>query len=635
MASPSSSRSDIWYHFEKVKTKTGTKGKCRYCQNEIAITGGATSNLKRHLSKKHVTVPIERHEAQQENRSRSRSVFASISEEEVENTFKQPLVHDSPSLASTSSLSSSPTISLSPSALSTPVPQRQNSQASMTSFVDVSRPIPLNRSRQIDIQLLKMICSEYHPFSLVEDKEFKAFVNMLCSTYKLPSRKSLSNGLLISIHDSLVVKITGMLEEAYAVCLTCDGWTNINTTSFYAITAHFIDYTTKLNSILLECSEKYIIVDFLGVTKKFKLDFKTVAVVTDNAPNIKAAIKTLGLPHLSCFAHSLNLVVQRSINESIKSAVDKVKSIVQFFKQSSHAMAKLREMQANLSTKPLKLKQDVPTRWNSTYEMLDRIMKNREPVISVLALLNPKILLGDITEEVSSEQKISLSKTCILAQGLARSVRRTIENVPTRGNNLSEEVLRLGKNLLEALSNRFGDRLNVELINQAIFLDPRFKKHGFGENTSRFLEVKNKIIEKIQSSIPATTVGPVAPEVRPVSASSIWKDFDAAVNQFTAAQDPKANATIQVDKYLAEPIIDRRMDPLVWWHERKTIFPDLFLLMQKRLCIPATSVPCERLFSKAGNICTQKRSCLTSSKTVSGNRCAVAHWCAANIFVGI
>ncbi|UYV80331.1 hypothetical protein LAZ67_18002470 [Cordylochernes scorpioides] len=199
-------------------------------------------------------------------------------------------------------------------------------------------------------------------------------------------------------------------------------------------------------------------------------------------------------------------------------------------------------------------------------------------------------------------------------EGLARSVRRTIENVPTRGNNLSEEVLRLGKNLLEALSNRFGDRLNVELINQAIFLDPRFKKHGFGENTSRFLEVKNKIIEKIQSSIPATTVGPVAPGVRPVSASSIWEDFDAAVNQFTAAQDPKANATIQVDKYLAEPIIDRRMDPLVWWHERKTIFPDLFLLMQKRLCIPATSVPCERLFSKAGNICTQKRSCLTSSK---------------------
>ncbi|UYV75882.1 hypothetical protein LAZ67_13001667 [Cordylochernes scorpioides] len=526
MASPSSSRSDIWYHFEKVKTKTGTKGKCRYCQNEIAITGGATSNLKRHLSKKHVTVPIERHEAQQENRSRSRSVFASISEEEVDNTFKQPLVHDSPSLASISSLSSSPTISLSPSALSTPVPQRQNSQASMTSFVDVSRPIPLNRSRQRDIQLLKIICSKYHPFSLVEDKEFKAFVNMLCPTYKLPSRKSLSNGLLISIHDSLVVKITGMLEEAYAVCLTYDGWTNINTTSFYAITAHFIDYTTKLNFILLECSEfpqkhtaENISSWILGVTKKFKLDFKTVAVVTDNAPNIKAAIKTLGLPHLSRFAHSLNLVVQRSINESIKSAVDKVKSIVQFFKQSSRAMAKLREMQANLSTKPLKLKQDVPTRWNSTYEMLDRIMKNREPVISVLALLNPKILLGD------SDWKVIEESISILNFFFLKSLRKFPQN------------------------RKFP-----------------CQKHVF------------------------------------------WP------RDWQAAQDPKANATIQVDKYLAEPIIDRRMDPLVWWHERKTIFPDLFLLMQKRLCIPATSVPCERLFSKAGNICTQKRSCLTSSK---------------------
>ncbi|UYV63756.1 hypothetical protein LAZ67_2005522 [Cordylochernes scorpioides] len=365
-------------------------------------------------------------------------------------------------------------------------------------------------------------------------------------------------------HDSLVVKITGMLEEAYAVCLTCDGWTNINTTSFYAITAHFIDYTTKLNSILLECSEfpqkhtaENISSWILGVTKKFKLDFKTVAVVTDNAPNIKAAIKTLGLPHLSCFAHSLNLVVQRSINESIKSAVDKVKYIAQFFKQSSHAMAKLREMQANLSTKPLKLKQDVPTRWNSTYEMLDRIMKNREPVISVLALLNPKNLLGDSDWKVI-EESISILNFFL------KSLRKFPQN------------------------RKFP-----------------CQKHVFWPREWQ---------EKIQSSIPATTVGPVAPEVRPVSASSIWEDFDAAVNQFTAAQDPKANATIQVDKYLDEPIIDRRMDPLVWWHERKTIFPDLFLLMQKRLCIPATSVPCERLFSKAGNICTQKRSCLTSSK---------------------
>lgn len=76
-----------------------------------------------------------------------------------------------------------------------------------------------------------------------------------------------------------------------------------------------------------------------------------------------------------------------------------------------------------MSKENLKLKQDVPTRWNSTFEMLHRFLINKGPIISALALLGYKNTLqpkdwdlmehcvnllrifNEITLEISSEKK--------------------------------------------------------------------------------------------------------------------------------------------------------------------------------------------------------------------------------------
>ena len=41
-------------------------------------------------------------------------------------------------------------------------------------------------------------------------------------------------------------------------------------------------------------------------------------------------------------------------------------------------------------------------------------------------------------------------------------------------------------------------------------------------------------------------------------------------------------------------------NPLQWWSQRATRFP-ILAHMAKKICIPATSAPVERLFSTAGN----------------------------------
>ena len=45
-----------------------------------------------------------------------------------------------------------------------------------------------------------------------------------------------------------------------------------------------------------------------------------------------------------------------------------------------------------------------------------------------------------------------------------------------------------------------------------------------------------------------------------------------------------------------------------WWQERKEEYPYLFKAVRAMLCTPATSVPCERIFSEAGYISRAKRS---------------------------
>ena len=74
------------------------------------------------------------------------------------------------------------------------------------------------------------------------------------------------------------------------------------------------------------------------------------------------------------------------------------------------------------------------------------------------------------------------------------------------------------------------------------------------------------------------------------------------------AQEQEVEKEFQ--KYLAEDLIAIDDSPLKWWENNYFRFPTLSQVAKQFLCIPATSVPCERLFSTSGNIITPKRASL-------------------------
>jgi len=49
------------------------------------------------------------------------------------------------------------------------------------------------------------------------------------------------------------------------------------------------------------------------------------------------------------------------------------------------------------------------------------------------------------------------------------------------------------------------------------------------------------------------------------------------------------------------------VDPLQWWKENYKIYPNVWLVAIRILCIPATSAPAERVFSAASNLVNKKR----------------------------
>lgn len=176
--------------------------------------------------------------------------------------------------------------------------------------------------------------------------------------------------------------------------------------------------------------------------------------------------------------------------------------------------------------------------------------------------------------------------------------------------------------LLEELNSRFSGYDENEIVTQAALLDPRFKKMAFyGYNTRKLDlaidQLKRKVCQVTLPGIdnPTASTRGENPSFSSSSQSLLWKQFDAQYDVLTTSINPTAAGIIELDRYLQEPLINRCEDPLKWWTAHKQLYPRLFIMVKKRLCVTATSVPCERLFSKAGMVITEKRSRMLSSKS--------------------
>ena len=164
---------------------------------------------------------------------------------------------------------------------------------------------------------------------------------------------------------------------------------------------------------------------------------------------------------------------------------------------------RLVQMQTHMARPSLKLLQEVDTRWNSTYQMFQRIYDLREPVGAAVASLltdippltpGEYIVVGeclsilspfnDATVELSEEKRVSASKVIPLLKMLNHAL---AEEMPNKTTLMAQQ-------LADSLSSHLRDKLHqlqsMSIMTLPTLLDPRFKTLGFLSQTKATEAVK-------------------------------------------------------------------------------------------------------------------------------------------------
>ena len=253
----------------------------------------------------------------------------------------------------------------------------------------------------------------------------------------------------------------------------------------------------------------------------WKIETKVINATIDGGSNINLAVEmTPFLDKLRCLTHIMNLVTKSILNENcnikILDIVKKCRSLVCTFKHSnflSEQLKKVMKLNRNMAqsmhasdseadkTKDLPsvktLKQDVPTRWNSTYIMLQSVFDAHDSVKSVIysnseikkkyshILLNSKEteVIEDLIELLQPfyqlTEKMSGTKYVTISTVLP-GVTRLLEILQIYKSKFdNHEIEKLAIIMHDDLFDRTQDYFNNSMVIAATFLDPRYKIRRF------------------------------------------------------------------------------------------------------------------------------------------------------------
>eukprot|EP00257_Ricinus_communis_P021423 XP_015580912.1 zinc finger BED domain-containing protein RICESLEEPER 2-like [Ricinus communis] len=408
------------------------------------------------------------------------------------------------------------------------------------------------------------------------------------------------------------------------ICLTIDNWKSQHTkVEYICITAHFINDKWKLQKRILRFRALVPPYDGLCIAveidlflSQWNLKYKIFSITADNASYNDTMISILNgclaikeflvcngeFFQIRCCAHILNLIVQSGL-DSISDIINKIREIMKYIDKSQIRRKKFFDVAKksfHLNVRR-RFRFDCPTRWNSTYTMLDNALYYKN-VFDYFGSISHVLRSYEISEiewkhisMIHKFLKVFYEVTIMFSAHNTPTLNlffRGVWKIHSKLLEVANEPSHLLGNTAKAMQPKF-DKYWANyngILSCVALLDPRrkinFLKYCYGK-----IYGKDKMDEMVEKVV--TTLHKLFDEYRQETSSSIRTSneepssggnfvSDMGDEQFEDYKEFLGETTTmhgksQLDLYFEEPThnLIEDLDVLEFWNKSSMRYPEL------------------------------------------------------------
>lgn len=495
-------------------------------------------------------------------------------------------------------------------------------------------------AKKITKLIAEMLALDLQPSAVVENAGLNRLLEFLQPQYSLPPSSYFTSTAIPDMFERVKDVVLTHLKEAEGgvVHFTASIWVSSQTREYLTLTAHWATYESSVRpqgqdfhcSALLSVSQIDCDQDMHNIPKQLEYlwdswitssGLKKGFTVTDNNA-IRNTLEDHGHVTMQCFGHTLDLIVSEAIKSQrmVQNLLSIARKICERVHRSAKAKEKLAELQRAHQLPENQLIQDVPSKWRTSFFMLERLVEQKKAIDEMSIECN-------FREMISCDQWEVMLSVCNALKPFEVAYREMSNRTATLGqviplvhilnrkiDLLFDETVGIDnmlKSLKEAMVSRMSATLHDPTYTWATMLDPRYKTSLFTEEEAE--RCKQDLIRELDSSSSTSVAvkpplpngcneAPVSSSIPSSNKDNLWS-LMADIRQKIKNEEKTKSSELAVLEYLEEDILDQSCDPLDYWNLKKFLWPELAKVAARYVGCPPSIVPAETLFSTASVNC--------------------------------